>query len=151
MDCERADRLIRREIDGELDPELAAELSEHLKACAACAARARTGRRISEAIRAAAPAPGALAPALDPEEILRRSRRSSQEEASLVRILRRVAAAAALITLVSGIGIVWSTAGEVRKVEAKASIREIAASSAEAHMGALIDSDNTIVIIMSRR
>jgi len=121
------------------------EVTRHIASCPACSKLAREDRQIRGLIRLGAPQSESLVtPA--PGIVLRRIRQECREEVSLIRILRKVAAAAALLFLGSAILIAWNVSNLPRKVEAETSIQEITICSKDMQVGRLIDDDNTILI-----
>ena len=148
MDCESAVRAVRLELDGELETGLVRDLEAHLSHCRACAARAQEDRRIASVVRAGAPPLSSSVLRVDCDPILRRVRQARQEDLSMIFLLRRVVAAAAVLIIGSGLLIGWNVSGEPRKAEAAVSIRAVALPATG--MG-MIDADNAIWIALGRR
>jgi anti-sigma factor RsiW len=89
-------------------PPAAAELGAHVEACGPCRAAVDDYRRISREVAALAASP-APAPRLD--AIRGRAASAAREERETVRWLQRVAAAAALVLIASGLFVLWPTGG----------------------------------------
>ena len=103
MKCKSASVLIKAWLDGELEPTRAARVERHVAECPGCRAVAADFGEISLAVRSFAAGP---VPALDVGRVLARSRHFERESARLVMALRRIAAAAAIVLVASGVGAV---------------------------------------------
>jgi len=101
MKCKKVIPWIKAWLDDELDPARAALVERHVTSCPACRALAADFGEVSLAVRSFAAGP---VPALDVGRVLECSRQRERESARIVTSLRRIAAAAAVILFVSGVG-----------------------------------------------
>lgn len=106
MSCETILPLLRDYVDRELDADRSTAVEQHLRGCAACAARVESERDLKQALRArvrAGPAPAGLS-----GQILRRLHRE-QARGRRPRALR-LGAAAAIVVLAAALGLMYWTA-----------------------------------------
>jgi anti-sigma factor RsiW len=101
MKCKNVTKLVKAWLDGELEPARARLVERHVAECPDCRAQAADFGEISLAVRSYAAGP---VPALDVGRVLERSRQCERESARIVTALRHIAAAAAIILFVSGVG-----------------------------------------------
>ena len=143
--CRQAEIWIQPSLDGELDPHKAAALRVHLRACSACAAAYRQVQEIREMIRAGMPRLERRPFALNPGLLLLDARRRRAAEDSVVRVLRRVAVAAALVSIVSGAGILASVLSIPSQREGKA-MKSMAVSASKSAEDSLFGDDQTLIM-----
>ncbi len=130
-------------IDGELDAERACAVARHVERCGACSALVAEERSMERALRAVRPSPMRI----DAAALANAASRRREEEIRLVRMLRRVAAVAAVLVFASTLIGAWSHWSVPRRAAA-ASIGEVTASETTLH---LIDDDNSFLIAVRRR
>ena len=125
---------------------MTAELEAHLRECLGCAAWEEDLRRIRAVIQAGVPAAVCRPLGLNAGRILLQAGRSLAEEAALIRTLRRVVAAAALLTISSGL--LASFSGRWGNAAGEVSIRVVAGSPSGSWFEQIVDEDNSIILML---
>ena len=150
MDCDRTGRYLRARLDGELAPAHAAEVDHHLERCPACSQEALEAERISRVIRAAVPPPLPRSPRLSPRSVAARVRSLDTDDVTLVAALKRVAAAAALFLVASGLLAAWaiSTAAPAR---ADGSMIRGAIAVSDEVPASILDPEHSFLIVVAGR
>lgn len=124
MDCASAAGRLKAWLDGEVDPGTAEDLARHVADCPACRSIQDDYRAIGALLCRAAEAPA-------PEPRLLRIRRgvegARRERLDLIRLLRRVTAAAAAILIISAAFFAWDVATDShRRAESASSRHDVA-------------------------